>query len=343
MGSGGSATNSPQVPGTSARLSLGVMFLLLAVVLPLLHLNAGAPSPGAAAGPIQVREWSFDTDVVRRQSDDVCVRWSQQSAMVNGTLYLYGGRASTQPSQQENTWSQWFKARLQGGNADMHLLDNDFLSIDMTKTWQIADPPVSSTTNPKGLPPVANGYLWASYDSLFLYGGEYSSQPSSFPTVPFSGWEYDITSSSWNEQSNPMTSSGTNAPDDRQAVQSSAEGAGFSVASLGRGWFFGGHQDPFTTYGWSNEIDRIYLKSLLEYTFPGAKNSGIQSLSGGQAAPSGGAWRNITGGGSQTSAGFPERADGVLVYVPAFGAEGILVGLAGGTAQTFVSAYKVTH
>ena len=134
-----------------------------------------------------------------------------------------------------------------------------------------------------------------------------------------------------------MTSSGTNAPDNGVAVQRAAEGAGFSVASLGRGWYFGGHQDEFTTAGWSEYDPRVYLKSLLEYTFPGAKNSAVQSLSNGQSAGSGGAWRNITGGGSQTAAGFPERADGVLVYISDFGEQGILLGLAGGTNQTFVS------
>lgn len=63
---------------------------------------------------------------------------------------------------------------------------------------------------------------------------------------------------------------------------------------------------------------------MIEYTFPGV------------AGPEG-IWRNITEGGLQDSAGFPERADGVLVYVPGFGKEGIILGLAGGTNETFVS------
>ncbi|KAI9718982.1 MAG: hypothetical protein M1828_006358 [Chrysothrix sp. TS-e1954] len=316
MGAVQGATKSPQIPGTSTRLPFGVMFLLLAIVLPLLHLNSGIPSPGASAAVIQAQARAPSADVVARQSDDICVRWSQQSAMVNGTLYLYGGQASTQPQQEVDTWN------------------NDFLSIDLSKSWPISQPSASPSTNPDGPPPVANGYLWASYDSLFLYGGIFSKMPVTPPTR-FSGWEYDIASSSWKEQSNPMTSSGTNAPSDGQPVQRSGEGAGFSVASLGKGWYFGGHQDPYTTAGWSVEIPKIFLKSLLEYTFPGSKNSQVQSLSGGQTAPSAGAWRNVTGGGSQTEAGFPERADGVLVYIPAYGAQGILVGLAGGENSTF--------
>jgi hypothetical protein len=36
---------------------------------------------------------------------NVCKRWSQQSAVVNGTLYLYGGRATLTPEQTNNEWS----------------------------------------------------------------------------------------------------------------------------------------------------------------------------------------------------------------------------------------------
>ena len=45
------------------------------------------------------------SQIKRDSSLDVCVRWSQQSAIVNGTLYLYGGQASTQSAQSSDTWS----------------------------------------------------------------------------------------------------------------------------------------------------------------------------------------------------------------------------------------------
>jgi hypothetical protein len=91
----------------------------------------------------------------------------------------------------------------------------------------------------------------------------------------------------------------------------------------------------YTTQGWSNQIARIYLKSLLEFTHPGHVNDGVPPIG---PAPDGGVYRNITQGGIQDSAGFPERADGVLVYVPGWGRKGILLGLAGGQdQQTFVS------
>merc|ERR1712093_609154 len=59
------------------------------------------------------------------------------------------------------------------------------------------------------------------------------------------------------------------------------------------------------------------------------------SLGTTKAAPQGGVYRNITQGGLQDTAGFTERADGVLVYIPGWGDEGIVLGLAGGTNQTF--------
>lgn len=120
--------------------------------------------------------------------------------------------------------------------------DNDFISISLTKTWQISSPSMTGLPQPSGPPAVANGYLWASYDSLYLYGGEFSDTPPTSPT-PFSLWEYNVASGSWQEQTNPLTSAGVNAPDDGVAVYRAAEGAGISVASLGRGWFFGGHED----------------------------------------------------------------------------------------------------
>lgn len=93
----------------------------------------------------------------------------------------------------------------------------------------------------------------------------------------------------------------------------------------------------YTTPGWSNQVARVYLKSLLEFTHPGYTNDGVTSLGTTSGAGSGGVYRNITQGGLQEEAGFTERADGVLVYVPGWGIDGILLGLAGGTNVTYVS------
>lgn len=214
--------------------------------------------------------------------------------------------------------------------------DNNFLTLDLTTSWQIASPSLTGLAQPSGPPNVSLGYLWNSHSALYLYGGEFSSSPP--VSVPsFSLWEYDIDSSSWTAHTSPTTSSGTNAEAGGQAVQRAAEGAGIAVPSLGRGWYFGGHQDGYTTEGWSQSIYRIYLKSLLEFTMPGYANSQVTGLGDGGTAGQDGVWRNITQGGLQDEAGFPERADGLLIYMPGFGDEGILLGLAGGTNETYVS------
>lgn len=319
---------------SSSRLMM--LALVLLVAMPLLYdtplLGVAGPSIiGAKAGVIrrsgpQKKEF-VDGKLVTRQAitdTNVCNRWSQQSALVNGTIYLYGGHTTTTADQPSDTWN------------------NDFLTIDVTKSWDIALPVIAGLPQPSGPPPVSNGYLWNSYDTLYLYGGEYSSDPITNPS-PYSLWQYDIASSTWTETQNPQTSAGNNSDGGDQPVLGSAEGAGVSVPELGRGFYFAGHQDPYTTPGWSQQIYRIYLKSLLEFTFPGHSNDGVQSLSGGNTAGSGGVWRNVTQGGIQDTAVFPNRADGVILYVPGYGVDGILVSMAGGTNESFVSPSAISN
>ena len=253
----------------------------------------------------------------RRQNaaTNYCTRWSAQTAVVNGTMYSFGGRATQSDGQKANTWN------------------NDFLTLDLTKNWDTSAPALTGLPQPSGPPAIANGYLWHSYTSLFVYGGEYSDTPQASPS-PYALWEYDISSKSWTQHSNLQTTAGNNSDPGNQPVQEAAEGAGITVASLGRGYYFGGHQDFLTTAGWSIQTARIYLKSMIEFTFPGYTNNGVNGLSN-TAAGSSGAWRNITQGGLQSTSGFTERADGVLVYVPGYGLQGIILGLAGGTNVTF--------
>ena len=342
-GEGSVSSNNPMTPAesrsswsglwkaSSSRLLMLAMVLLMAIPLiydvPILG-DARLGVIGVKAGVIktpelQKREIADGNLLSSRQNTNtnVCQRWSQQSALVNGTIYFYGGRSRTDPSQTSNTWN------------------NDFLKIDVTKTWDISAPSIIGLPQPSGPPPVANGYLWNSYDSLFLYGGEYSSEPTTTPS-PYSLWEYSIPNSSWIEHQNPMSSNGNNSDGGNQPVLGSAEGAGITVAQLGRGFYFAGHEDPYTTAGWAQPVPRLYLKSLLEFTFPGYSNNGVQSLSGGRVAGSAGTWRNISQGGIQDTAEFPSRADSVLIYVPGYGVNGILVSMGGGTNESFVSKTK---
>lgn len=277
------------------------------------------------SAPIDGTGRSQDGEVILPRgynASNVCFRWAQQSAVVNGTLYLYGGQIKTQQGQTQNTWT------------------NNFYSLDLTNNWQIAQPAMSQLAQPDGPPAVALGYLWSSHQSLFLYGGEFSWQPVTQP-APLATWEYHIQSQSWESHSNPQSSDGTNAPENNAAIQRAAEGAGVNVPALGRGYYFGGHLDGYTTPGWSQSIPRLYLQSLLEFTFPGAVNDQVNALSDDKTAGSWGNYRNITKGGPQQDGGFTARADGLLLYVPGFGKQGILVALGGGTNETFVSGHCV--
>lgn len=203
--------------------------------------------------------------------------------------------------------------------------------------WQIATPRLTGLAQPSGPPNVSLGALWNSYDSLFLYGGQFSDAPPVEPTE-FSLWEYAISQSAWEEHSMPVTSAGVSAPSNGEMVQRAAEGAAVSVPSQGRAFYFGGHLDGYTTRGWSQSVARVYLQSLLEYTFPGYPNAQVDTLHSNDA-PAGGTYRNITEGGLQAEAGFTTRADGLLIYVPGFGDDGVLLALAGGTNESYVSIF----
>lgn len=319
-------TDSPlPVRSRSMVYRLGAALLLMATAVPILRSTSFfghstvLPIQGVSGGVIPEEARSRTRPHFAKRSDsptDVCFRWAQQSAIVNGTLYLYGGEASTEATQTSDTWN------------------NDFLTLDLTETWPIGQPSLTGLPQPSGPPAVALGYLWNSHDSLYLYGGEFSWKPVVSPS-PLSVWEYSIADSSWIEHSSPTTSSGNNAPSNEDPVQRAAEGAGVSVPLLGRGFYFGGHLDGYTTPGWSQSIYRLYLQSLLEFTFPGYTNDQVNALDNNQNAGTDGNYRNITEGGSQSEIGFTERADGLLIYVPGFGDEGILLALAGGTNTTY--------
>jgi hypothetical protein len=283
---------------------VGTIALVVASLVPFLRGSpVGTTSPlplplqGVEGGPIPRDVKSEEGVIVTRQDDtstEVCFRWAQQSAMVNGTLYLYGGQASTEQGQDQNTWN------------------NDFLTLDLTRTWNIASPSLTRLPQSSGSsapPAVALGCLWSSHESLFLYGGQFSWKPAESPTA-FSTWEYSMASEAWIEHINPKTSKGESATSDGDSVQRASEGAGVNVPSLGRGFYFGGHLDGYTTQDWSQSVPRVYLQSLLEYTFPGYSNDQVSTLSDGKTASDDGTYRNVTEGGIQDRSGFTKRADG---------------------------------
>ncbi|KAH7133657.1 hypothetical protein EDB81DRAFT_109554 [Dactylonectria macrodidyma] len=297
-------------PGTISGLQrFTLLAMLIAIVLPTFGWHNGRASveiSGADAELLTVRD---------KSPVDVCARWAFQAALLNGTLYMYGGRSKLEESQVNDTWN------------------NYFVTLDVTSDWDIASPAFEALEQPDGPPAISMGYLWHDYKNLYLYGGQFSDSPFVEPG-PESVWKYSIADSKWTELEDPKTSAGNESEPADVAVHRAAEGAGLSVPELGLSWFFGGHLDWSTTPGWSQNIDRVYLKSLLEFTHPGYVNSGVEKLSTGTGAGEQGAFRNITQGGIQAGK-FPERADGVLVFIPGWGEMGVLIGLAGGTADNF--------
>lgn len=96
---------------------------VVALILPSLghspFLKAGITPIGAKAGPVHVKQPKERRSIpppVKRQNDptNICKRWSGQSALVNGTLYYYGGRLTTSATQTSNEWSMYIE---QYGNA----------------------------------------------------------------------------------------------------------------------------------------------------------------------------------------------------------------------------------
>ena len=102
---------APQGSNFFLRMPISHMALfvaLMAVVLPTFHGSSNVVSPLAEAGVVRPRVDELVTLPEKRQNADtaVCKRWSGQSAVVNGTMYYYGGRSMTSADQTSGTWSE---------------------------------------------------------------------------------------------------------------------------------------------------------------------------------------------------------------------------------------------
>ena len=89
-----------------------LLVFMLAFIIPTLHnspfFSKSRTVPIGVQGGV-IRKPEQAAELAKRQNDasSICKRWSQQSALVNGTLYLYGGRVTTDASQTTNEWSKW--------------------------------------------------------------------------------------------------------------------------------------------------------------------------------------------------------------------------------------------
>jgi hypothetical protein len=137
-------------------------------------------------------------------------------------------------------------------------LDNNFITLDLSSSFNISSPPVRGLALPNGPPAVASGALWASTDGKYLYqfGGEFSDTPPASPTTQLM-WKYDIAAASWSS----ISTGG-------DQVTRPAEGAtcvipGQGTNDNGLGVYLGGHLDAFTVPGWSVQVAREYLQSMV--------------------------------------------------------------------------------
>ena len=136
---------------------------------------------GAEVGPLLRKRETSPTDV--------CRRWAHQAAQVNCTLYIYGGEAKKDKDRESNTWN------------------SHFLTLDLSKGRSTDSPALDGLEVLDGPPAVANDYLWQDYDSLYLYGGQFSNTPYVDPE-PESLWKYSIKDEEWTECKEPEISSG---------------------------------------------------------------------------------------------------------------------------------------
>jgi hypothetical protein len=101
------ATSQSFLPTKLYRL--GLFSVLLALMLPIIQLNP-LKHVGVRGGaiPTNLIQASAEHSMLVRREDsptDACRRWSGQSAIVNGTLYMYGFRRTTDGQQTQDTWS----------------------------------------------------------------------------------------------------------------------------------------------------------------------------------------------------------------------------------------------
>merc|ERR1712093_98235 len=262
---------------------------------------------------------SLATTIVLAQSQpqpSVCLRYahsstvgaSQSNTAPNSTLYIYGGDAKTSIGQTSSTRT------------------NALVSLDLTTSWSISNPPLSlvkpANDDNYSPPKTSLGGLFSNADgtSLFYYGGYYSDNPTVAPDA-VKLYEYTVASSSWS------TVDTTGATVERSSGGAAAVTPASANASSSF-WYFGGHLDSYTTEGWSNQIPRLYLDSIVEYDAAGRSWTNHSTSSGsGQASAN-----------STTETTPLLRGDSTLTYVPGLGTNGagILVNIGGGNLNQLV-------
>ncbi|GJN93507.1 hypothetical protein Rhopal_006564-T1 [Rhodotorula paludigena] len=250
-----------------------------------------------------------------------CFRWSGQMAIANKA-----GASTNGTSTASTLWYQGGQAKL-SSDQDSNWWTNALVSLPLDESWQTGTPPLTlvepDSGDPISPPAVSLGAMWASADgnSLYQWGGQWSDNPD-VPPPAARTWRYDIQAGEWEVVQTQGDEVG-NVAEGQPAIVPGQGTDGDNVA-----YYSHGHQDDHTTEGWSNQIARIYLNSMIQFDLGSRTMRNITSYSS-----------NAQTSNSSTPQTNPlSRADGSLTYVPNLGTDnkGVLVSIGGATQTQYV-------
>lgn len=215
---------------------------------------------------------------------NLCRRWGHQTCVIDDRLYLDGGRISPGPDFESNIKQSSIMESVPeiprhraDKSSDTKLMYEDF--VDSAGFSRNFPVQYNNLSKPDFVPSLEGGTLWPdSVNKVFyLYGGRYQENERPYP---FNLWKYDIITNNW--------SSVEGTPSE---INGAYYGAGVTVQDRGWSYYLGGWLGNASVPGWTGPpraSDRMLKYDMLE-------NS----------------WTN------NTTNGYPARAEGVLLYIPA--------------------------
>lgn len=107
------------LPTSSTTLQISARLLRISVLIPLLLVTLPAfLGLSSHRSKLPEARLAYTTPEMKAQTlalranptgADTCLRWSHQSALVNDTIYIYGGQAKGSSDQDSDTWSRLFR------------------------------------------------------------------------------------------------------------------------------------------------------------------------------------------------------------------------------------------
>ncbi|GAA5843313.1 hypothetical protein JCM9279_002058 [Rhodotorula babjevae] len=280
------------------------------------------------ASPLAWAAWATAAAVAAAQEQPQptpCFRWSGQMAVANAagtssssngtssasTLWYYGGQAKLESSQTSDWWT------------------NALVALPLDQDWATGTPPLKLVEADNGnysFPPaVSLGALWASADggTLYQWGGQFQDNPD-VPPPEARTFKYAIESGEWSVVETQGDEVG-NAAEGQPAIVPNQGANGDNVA-----YYSYGHLDDHTTEGWSNQVARLYLDSMIQFDLGGSPPT-MRNISSYSSDA-------VTSNSSTPESNPLSRADGSLTYVPGLGTDGkgILVSIGGATQTQYV-------